>query len=70
MKAQSILLEFFKFFIVDIGLAGHDVDAIVGDSKLFLAIIFDGIILIQIDNIVISLVYTEFFHELSLDISG
>lgn len=56
MQAKGILFELFKFFVVDVGLAGHDVDAIIGDSKLFLAVIFDGVVVVEIDHVVIGFV--------------
>jgi hypothetical protein len=56
LKSKSILLEFFEFFVVKCLFTGHDMDTIIGNSKLLLAIIFNCIIVVEVDYVIVSLI--------------
>lgn len=45
-------------------------DTIVDDSQLFLAVVFDGIVFVEVDDVVVGLIEWKFFNKLTLYIGG
>ena len=69
LQSKSVGLQCLKFVLRDVEGARHDVDAVIGDSQFLVAVIFDGVLVVQVDHIVIGLIEGEFLNVLATDVS-
>ena len=70
LQSKSVGLQCLKFALSDVEGARHDVDAVIGDSQFLVAVVFDGVLVVQVDHVVIGLIEGEFLNVLATDVSG
>ena len=69
VQAQCVVLEASQVLFGDAESPGHDVHAVVGDAYLLVAVVLDGVVFVEVDDVVVCAVERKLLHVFACGVS-